>query len=59
MQEVARLGPDYGIFNGRIKNLEFDIIGNGGSLIINIYIYIFFSKIRIIHVHYKTWENPN
>lgn len=39
MQEVARLGPDYGIFNSRIKNLEFDIIGNGGSLIINIYIY--------------------
>lgn len=57
MQEVARLGPDYGIFNGRIKNLEFDIIGNGG--VINYkYIYIF-SKIRIIHVHYKTWENPN
>lgn len=50
MWEVVRLGPDCGALNGRTKNLEFDIIGNGKSLTKKKFL---FSK--IIHVHYKTF----
>lgn len=49
MWEVVRLGSDCGIFSGRTKNLEFDIIGNGESRI-----KLFFLFFRIIHVYYKT-----
>ena len=41
MWEVVSLGPNRGIFNGRNKNLEFDITVNGKSLIKKIFFPVF------------------